>query len=55
MEKNWKKYWFGFIKKNKDKPWDWDTISKNPNLTMEIIDYFPDKNWNWDYINWNKI
>jgi hypothetical protein len=25
------------IKKHPDKPWDWEGISSNPNLTMEMI------------------
>ena len=31
-----------------DKPWDWRYISKNPNITMEIIEKYPDKPWNWN-------
>lgn len=26
-----------------EKPWDWDGISFNPNLTMETIEAHPDK------------
>jgi hypothetical protein len=30
-----------------DKPWDWDYLSFNPNITMEFIEKYPDKHWNW--------
>ena len=46
------KYW-SFIEDNMDKPWDWDWISRNPNLTMEMINANPDKPWNWYYISQN--
>ena len=26
-----------FIEKYPDKPWDWEWISENPNITMEIL------------------
>jgi len=28
-------------------------ISKNPNLTLEFIDKYPDENWNWKHISKN--
>ena len=33
-----------------DKDWNWgyvETISKNPNLTIEMINKYPDKDWYW--------
>ena len=30
---------------------DWGCISRNPNLTMEIIEKYPDKPWNWTCIS----
>jgi hypothetical protein len=35
-----------FIEANPDKPWDWEYISSNPNITMKIIEANPDKPWN---------
>ena len=32
---------------NPDKPWDWDGISLNPNITMKDIIDNPDKPWEW--------
>jgi len=34
---------------------DWDNISKNPNLTMEIIENNLDKRWDWQGILQNKF
>ena len=30
-----------------DKEWDWEEISKNPNITMDIIEKHIDKPWEW--------
>ena len=32
-----------FLEKYIDKPWYWDSISYNNNLTMEIINKYPTK------------
>jgi hypothetical protein len=36
-----------------NKPWDWQYISENPNLTMEIIEKYPNKPWDWYLISYN--
>jgi len=36
-----------------DKPWIWEWISENPNITMEMIEAHPDKPWNWNKISEN--
>ena len=41
------------IEKYPDKPWNWNGISKNPNITMEFIEKFPDKPWAWVCISCN--
>ena len=41
------------IKNNPDKPWKWSSMSKNPNITWEIIRDNPDKPWDWYYISMN--
>ena len=28
-------------------------VSMNPNITMEIIEKYPEKPWNWDWISCN--
>jgi len=39
-------YWFDFILKHEDKV-HWKVISRNPNLTLDIIEKYPDKPWHW--------
>jgi hypothetical protein len=34
------------------KPWDWHSISRNPNITMKIIEKYPTKPWNWTVISY---
>ena len=49
-----------FIEKHPEKPWEWYWISKNPNITMdiiitmEIIEKHPEKPWNWRGISMNQ-
>jgi uncharacterized protein YlzI (FlbEa/FlbD family) len=43
-----------FIKKHLDKDWNWEQISCNPNLTMEMINKYPNKDWDWNKISSNK-
>jgi hypothetical protein len=38
------------IEKYSNKPWNWKSISNNPNITIEFIKKYPDKDWNWDII-----
>ena len=42
-----------FIEKNPDKPWDWEGISSNSNITMKFIEKNPDKPWDWEGISSN--
>ena len=35
------------------KPWNWCSISSNPNTTIEIIEKYPDKVWDWNLISCN--
>jgi hypothetical protein len=37
------------IQNNLDKNWSWIWLSKNPNITMEIVEAHPDKPWNWSW------
>ena len=39
------------IEKYPNKPWDWEIISENPNLTMEFIEKYP--TWDWEIISEN--
>ena len=42
-----------FMEKNLDKPWNWNDVSKNPNITMKFIEKNPDKPWNWNGVSFN--
>ena len=37
VEEEWRQKFITFIKENPDKPWNWYLISRNPNITMDII------------------
>ena len=47
IQAKWEVHYWSFITKYVDKPWNWVTISLNPNITMEIIEKYPDKPWDW--------
>ena len=53
MEKNWNQYFFNFILRNMDKPWNWDGLSENPSITCEIVEANPDKPWDWFWLSSN--
>ena len=52
VEKEWSEYYWEFVLKFSDKL-DWSWISENPNITMDIIEKYPDKPWNWSAISNN--
>ena len=37
-----------------DHHWVWEYISENPNLSIEIINKYPNKEWDWGLISKNK-
>ena len=41
------------INDNPDEPWDWESISCNPNITEQVICDNPTKPWNWEHISKN--
>jgi len=41
------------LEKHIDKPWDWDDLSRNPNISMEFIEKYPDKPWVWTGLSRN--
>ena len=54
INKEWSQYYFKFILDNPIQNWNWYVLSKNPNITMEIIRDNPEKPWDWSEISWNK-
>ena len=47
--------WFDYIKNNPDKPWDWGNLSRNPNVTWDIVVANPDKPWNYRELSFNEM
>ena len=52
VEKEWSEYYWKFLLKHPDKL-NWEWISCNPNITMDIIQKTPYKSWNWNGISRN--
>ena len=52
VEKEWREYFWEFVLKYTDKL-DWNCISRNPNITIDIIEKYPDKPWDWNCISSN--
>ena len=50
LENEWSQHWFQFIKNNLDKPWNWNLLSQNLNLTSDIVRDNPDKSWDWYFL-----
>ena len=44
---------FEFVLTHPDKGWDWEGVSRNPNITMEDIISHPENPWNWWWISLN--
>ena len=38
---------------NLEYPWEWDSISNNPNLTIDMISENPLEDWNLHFISYN--
>ena len=53
VEKEWREYYWEFVLKYSNKPWNWDAISNNPNITMDIIETNLNKPLNWYNISCN--
>ena len=55
VEKEWTKKYWRFIENNQDKPWEWGWggLSRNPNITFDIVLAHPDKPWNWNDLSQN--
>ena len=41
------------IQKNGDKPWNWGTLSENPNITWDMVLQNPDETLNWCGLSYN--
>jgi hypothetical protein len=45
--------WFNYIENNPDKPWNWEYLSENPNITWDIVVDNPEKKWDYDSLSVN--
>lgn len=43
------------IESNPQLNWNWQLVSRNPNLTMEFIESYPNIDWNWSYMSGNRF
>ena len=50
----WNDEYWKFIMKHKDRQWNWCKLSRNENITMDIVRDNPDKPWDWDGLSCNK-
>ena len=41
------------MEKHPAKPWDWNGLSSNPNITWDIVEKNPDKPWDWGVLSGN--
>ena len=53
VELEWVEHFWKFIENNSNKPWSWDYLSINPNITFDIVLAHPYKPWNWYYLSLN--
>ena len=47
IEHEWTAKFWRFIENQSDKPWSWNLLSSNPNITFDNVLAHPDKPWNW--------
>ncbi len=47
------KIWFQYILDHPDKPWEYDMLSQNPNITWEIVKNNPYKPWDYNWLSLN--
>ena len=52
IQSKWEEHYWYFLIKYEDML-DWSYISRNPNITMEMIENNPDKPWDWDWVSEN--
>ena len=47
LKEEWSLRWFTYILDHPDKDWNWERLSRNPNVTWNIIENNLDKPWVW--------
>ncbi len=46
--------WFDYIKLTPQKEWNYSGLSKNPNISWDIVLANPDKAWDYGYFSLNQ-
>ena len=41
------------IENNPKRPWVWESVSENPNLTAQMVEDYPQENWCWESVSRN--
>ena len=52
IQRKWDEHYWDFVCKYSD-ILNWEYISYNPNITMGMIEQYPDKEWDWERISQN--
>ena len=52
-KEEYSKEWFQFILDNPEYDWKYYLLSRNPNITWEIVKNNPDKNWDYNWVSEN--
>jgi hypothetical protein len=52
IQSKWEEHYWNFLMKYEDKL-NWYNISQNLNITMEMIEKYPNKDWDWNGISRN--
>ena len=47
VEDEWVDKFWKFIEDKPEQYWGWFCLSRNPNITFDIVQSYPDKPWNW--------
>ena len=53
VKHEWKVKYSHFIENTLEKPWDWSTLSENPNSSFDIVLAHLEKPWEWSTLSQN--
>ena len=53
IEHEWTEKFWKFVEDNPDKPWAWSCLSRNPNITFDMVLTHHELPWNWSGLSAN--
>ena len=53
FEKEWKQKWFQYILDHPEKDWNYAHLSRNPNVTWEMVQQNPQIKWDYQQLSIN--